>query len=200
LLISLAAGGSYYAYVAKCSPSGSNLWLTPAAIKTIVALYPLALDAVGNAYVTGQTDNNAPMLASGIFMFATNGAIVWSNNYSTPVGPSAGTAITTDIAGNAYVTGYSAGTTSSNDIITLAYDHNGNQLWLQRYNGPGNGDDRGVAIAVDNSGNVYVTGYETAPGGGTEMVLIKYAPVTVQPQSRVAVQKEKSGANEKHGP
>jgi hypothetical protein len=70
----------------------------------------------------------------------------------------------------------SPGTNSGNDIVTIKYDKNGNQLWLQRYNGPGNGDDEPSAIAVDASGNVYVTGYETVAGGGTEMVTIKYAP------------------------
>ena len=44
---------------------------------------------------------------------------------------------------------------------------------MQRYNGPGNGDDAGNAIAVDKNGNVYVTGYETTAAGGTEMVTIK---------------------------
>jgi hypothetical protein len=38
----------------------------------------------------------------------------------------------------------------------------------------------GNAVAVDASGNVYVAGYENVPGGGSEMVLIKYAPLTLQ--------------------
>jgi hypothetical protein len=49
-------------------------------------------------------------------------------------------------------------------------------LWLQTYNGLNAGADVGNAIAVDNNGNVYVTGYETLPGGGTGIVTIKYAP------------------------
>ena len=32
-------------------------------------------------------------------------------------------------------------------------------LWTNRYNGPGNGDDRAYAVAVDGSNNVIVTGY-----------------------------------------
>jgi streptogramin lyase len=54
---------------------------------------------------------------------------------------------------------------------------------MQRYNGPGNGDDEGNAIAVDNNGNVYVTGYDTTAAGGTEMVTIKYSPIVLQRQS-----------------
>ena len=67
--------------------------------------------------------------------------------------------------------------------MTIKYDQNGNQIWLQRYHGPGNGDDAGNAIAVDNNGNVYVTGYETTAAGGTEIVTIKYSPVSVQRRS-----------------
>ncbi len=89
-----------------------------------------------------------------------------------------------DQANSVYVTGYSPGTNSGNDIVTIKYDPNGNQIWLQRYNGPGNGDDEaGNAIVVDNNGNVYVTGYDTTAAGGTEIVTIKYSPVTVQRRS-----------------
>jgi hypothetical protein len=109
--------------------------------------------------------------------------------------PSAGLAIAVDLANNSYVTGYSPGTNSGNDIVTIKYGPNGNQVWLQRYHGPGNGNDAGNAIAVDNKDNVYVTGYETTAAGGTEMVTIKYSPVTLQRRSDGTVWLQAQGTN-----
>jgi len=104
------------------------------------------------------------------------------------------TSIVVDRANGVYVTGYSPGASSGNDIVTIKYDQNGNQVWLQRYNGPGNGDDEGNAIAVDSNGNVYVTGYETTVAGGTEIVTIKYSPVTLQRQSDGTIMLQAQGS------
>ena len=43
------------------------------------------------------------------------------------------------------------------------------EAWVARYNGPPNEYDEGQAVAVDDSGNVYVTGYS-----GGDYVTIKY--------------------------
>jgi hypothetical protein len=137
----------------------------------------LALDSSNNVFVSWKNAHYNPSTAYGTYKINTNGAYVWTNNYpSIPSTVSVGTAIAVGPDNNVYVTGYSPGTNSGNDIVTIKYDNNGNQIWLQRYNGPGNGDDEGNAIAVDANGNVYVTGYETTAAGGTEMVVIKYAP------------------------
>jgi hypothetical protein len=129
--------------------------------------------------VTGQI--GASYVTLGI---STNGTCIWTNFYPLqPNNGSAANAVAVDAASHIYVTGYSDDASDTNDIVTIAYDTNGKQLWLQRYTGVSNYGAVGNAIAVDTNGNVYVAVYENVPGGGTEMVLIKYSPVTLQHQS-----------------
>jgi uncharacterized delta-60 repeat protein len=138
----------------------------------------LAVDPVGNVYVTGDSYGGD---ATG-FDFATvkydfAGEQTFVARYNGPVnGEDVALALAVDDAGNVYVTGYSAGSGTGYDYATVKYDPNGTQLWVARYNGPGNGTDVANAIAVDSDGNVYVTGYSY--GGTTttnDYATIKYS-------------------------
>jgi hypothetical protein len=171
-------------YVIKLSSSGVALWGagSPDAGWLSNVGYGLAVDMAGDVFITGQfifivPNEGYAATSYGTYKANRNGSWVWTNSFpAVPMGASVATSVALDSLNNCYVTGYSPGTNAGNDIVTIKYDNNGNQIWLQRYNGPGNGDDEGNAIAVDANGNVYVAGYETTAAGGTEMVLIKYAP------------------------
>jgi hypothetical protein len=171
----------------KYAANGSGVWTAdnPTGYGGSLA-HALVLDKLGNTFVTGQFTVVHPTAPNPIGTYAINsyGHYTWTNlYYSAPVASSVGTAIAVDQANSVYVTGYSPGTNSANDIVTIKYDNNGNQIWLQRYNGPGNGNDAGNAIAVDNNGNVYVTGYSANASGGTDIVTIKYSPLALQRRS-----------------
>src|SRR5207253_11025758 len=66
------------------------------------------------------------------------------------------------------------GSGSGLDFATIKYNSSGVQQWAKRYNGPANSDDVAYAIAIDGSGNVYVTGSSLGSGTGLDYATVKY--------------------------
>jgi WD40 repeat protein len=98
------------------------------------------------------------------------GAQLWVKRYTSP-GKGFDVARSVAVSPNGrtvFVTGHSAGATSGEDYVTVAYNAaTGARLWASRYNGPGNGLDEAHSVAVSPSGRtVFVTG--TSPGTTSE--------------------------------
>lgn len=137
----------------------------------------LKLDATGNLYVTGQSYNKGSGSDYATIKYNRNGDTLWVRRYEGPGNHNSwdlAHALALDDSGNVYVTGESQGRGSDLDYATVKYDSAGNLLWVQRYNGPANSIDNAFAIAVDDSGNVYVTGFSYGKGTGSDCVTIKY--------------------------
>ena len=142
--------------------------------------YAAAVDATGNAYVTGTTASaNFPTLNAFQSMFAdsfngdafvtklnTNGALVYST-YLGGEGTDIGYGIAADASGNAYITGQ---TTSFSFPLANPLQSAYGGAFVTKLNGAGSGliystflggsgADGGRGIAIDSAGNAYVTGY-----------------------------------------
>lgn len=135
----------------------------------------VAADDCGNVYVTGYTLGGGINFDYVTIKYNPDGVVQWNKKYNgTGNGSDIASDLKVDNNGNVYVTGYS-GSASNNDYLTIKYDPDGNVLWTKRYNGVANSDDKANALALDDSGNVYVTGASTS-SGGYDVVTIKYSP------------------------
>ena len=147
-------------------------------------LSALAVDELGNVYITGGSAG-AVEADYATIKYNTNGIQLWvARYYGGPQNLGAGaTALALDRSGNVYVTGDSYSTETFGDYATVKYNSAGIEQWVARYNNDGkpNANDRTVAIAVDSSGNVYITGTsQAAENGASDYATVKYNGAGVQ--------------------
>jgi len=148
--------------------------------------FDIAVDAAGNAYVTGKSTSTHFPTTTGAYDTHTDGSDAFVTKiapdgsiiYSTFLGGSSGASgkgIAVDMDGNAYVMGATAGdfptTTDSfqtnyaggnNDLFVTKLNYNGSALLFSTYLGGSEADSFGPVqiggIAVNSFGNAYVTG------------------------------------------
>ena len=176
--------------------------------------FGIAVDSAGSAYVNGVTFSSDFPTTPGSFAttfggpadafvtkLAANGAALVYSTYLGGSNYDRGSGIAVDSAGSAYVTGWSnsidfpttsgAFDTTYNggfDAFVTKLDAAGSALMYSTYLGGSLGDigDLGEGIAVDVSGNAYVTGmtnasdfpstpgaFDTTFGGGTDAFVTK---------------------------
>ena len=139
--------------------------------------FSVVVDNLGNVYVAGNSPGDTSANDITTIKYDSAGQEQWVRRYNGPGNSDDGTngtnAIAVDDSGNVYVTGWSAGTENT-DYVVIKYNSNGDEQWAQRYNGPGNDYDAPYGIALDSSGNVYVTGTSTGDGTGFDYTTIKF--------------------------
>ena len=179
-------------FVAKYDLNGSLLWAKRAGgTGSEAGGKSIAVDTLGNSYVSGSFFNSSVTFGSGeanettltnaglddifIAKYNSSGALMWAKR-SGGTGEDYGNAIAIDGSANSYVTGSFDGTATFGageanetsltvaggyDMFIAKYDSNGALVWARQAGGAG--EDIAWAIAVDNSGNSYVMGSYTGP-------------------------------------
>jgi sugar lactone lactonase YvrE len=185
----LTSAGYGDIYVTKVDSGGNFLWAKRAGGVSSVRGQGIAVDSSGNAYITGGFEVTAvfgatTLTSAGgtdtyIAKVDSGGNFLWAKR-AGGTGFDIGNGIAVDSSGNAYITGYFYGGTAVFGATTLTsaggvdtyiakVDSGGNFLWAKRAGGTGSNGGR--SIAVDSSGNAYITGYfsETALFGATTL-------------------------------
>ncbi len=163
----------------KYNPLGDTLWTKTFAgtgISSDVANM-LALDNLGNVYITGTTYVDTSVDENIITIkYAADGTELWKKFFKGPGNNTdEGIALVVDSFHNIFVTGKSVySVTDGFDIVTIKYDSMGTQLWDKNFNGSANMHDLAESITLDNAGNVYVFGTSVNTTTAEDFQLIKY--------------------------
>jgi hypothetical protein len=178
----LAYGGNGDAFITHLSSSGDKLvYSSYLGGRAADFGQAVVVDSSGNAYLTGATQSpDFPLMnplqptrggASDAFVAKVNfsGTELLYSTYLGGTQADVGQAITVDSSGNAFVTGYTfswdfpiqnpyqGSTAGEPDAFVAKLNAAGSALVFSTYLG-GSGDDRGLSIALDTSGNIYVAG------------------------------------------
>jgi len=181
----LTSAGSDDIFLAQYDSTGTLQWAKRAGGTGLDRGAGIAVDDLGNSYVTGWFNgtatfglgeaNQTALVSAGsddifIAQYDSTGLLQWAGRAGS-TGQDQGVGIAVDGGGNSYLTGYFNGaavfgpgqasqttlvSAGDRDPFVAQYDSSGLLQWVKRAGGTG--ADRSFSITVDESGNVYVSG------------------------------------------
>jgi hypothetical protein len=176
------------AYLAKYDPDGNHLWTNQLGTSTLDFSHSVALDGIGNIFISGYTGGslggtNAGASDAFLTKYDPAGNLLWTEQLGTS-SKDLSYSVVLDSSGNAFISGYTEGNlggtnTVYDDAFLAKYDPDGTLLWIEQL---GTSDyDESFSVAVDASGNAFISGLTEGSLGGTNVgsrdaFLSKYDP------------------------
>ena len=160
------AGGND-AWIAKYDSDGNKIWLEQLGTAGDDKSYGVATDGSGNIYISGGTTGSLEGSNKGdydawVAKYNSDGKQQWLKQLGTS-GEDSSWGIAASESGDVYITGRTTGALAGDaqgfDAWVAKYDSEGNQKWIQQLSS--SGQDYSYGVAVDSSGNVYLTGRTT---------------------------------------
>ena len=142
--------------IAKYNSSGVIQWQRTLGGSGNHEGHGIEVDSSGNVYVTGKhyITGGGQVL---IVKYNSSGTLQWQRIVSGGT-DNQGKDIKVDSSGNIYIVGYTRTNATYHDLLVMKLDSSASILWQRSVTTTSNEDDQGHALAIDDSGNVYVTG------------------------------------------
>src|SRR3989339_1303174 len=161
----------------KYDSSGNEQWVvrynSPAFYSDIAG--DISVDADGNVYVSGSSLGSNTSYDIATIKYNNLGQLQWVKRYNGSAdGNDLAQGLEIDLSGNVFVVGTSDSTGSLYDYVTIKYNPSGNVEWVKRYNGLANDGDLVSSMSLDNSGNVFVTGWSFGNTTNSDYATVKY--------------------------
>jgi len=195
--------GKHDILLVKYNSGGSKQWLQQLGSSNNDFGLGVGVDSKGNIYVTGYTEGglegNTNSGERDIFLvkYNSSGTKQWTKQLGTPTFEE-GHGVAVDSSDNIYVTGWTRGKldiySGGDDTFIVKYNSSGTKQWTRQFGAPSflkksqynsssqmsSSVDKGIGVAVDSLGNIYVTG-DTEGGmdgntssGKMDIFLVKY--------------------------
>jgi uncharacterized delta-60 repeat protein len=167
----------YYGVLQYGQVSGNqiNVSISGSSSTNIDQINDMVIDASGYIYIAGASPVTGQGYDFTLIKLNPNLGIAWERTYNGNNNlDDIARGVRVDASGNVYVTGYSTTTSQGKNIITHKYNSSGTLQWTETYNNDLDGDDEAYAMAMDNSGNIYVTGYTSTEIDQFDVFTIKY--------------------------
>jgi DNA-binding beta-propeller fold protein YncE len=153
----------------KYNSAGEQLWLRRLDLDTNTSEYSqgIALDSAGNVFIGGEiffTGGVPQATTRRLFVakYDADGNLLWSqiqpNRTRTDRLTGDFTEIAVDPQGHVVLTGYGQSSGNQWDYLIYRYRPNGELAWYKKFGGSSGLMDELQGLALDDTGNVYVTG------------------------------------------
>ncbi|MCY7363613.1 MAG: SBBP repeat-containing protein, partial [Ignavibacteria bacterium] len=159
----------------KYNSIGNQIWVANFNSSFNQNDYALAMgiDSQENVYVCGGSQGDLYYDDYLIVKYNSSGVEQWNRRFNGSDNfLDQARKLVIDKSDNVYITGYSTFLGTGYDFTTIKYDLNGNQLWIARYNNGSN--DMAEDMAIDEYGNIYVTGISDGNGTSYDYATVKY--------------------------
>ena len=174
-------------FLVKYDTAGNLLWTQQLGTSGEEIGRGVAVDAVGNAFISGETNGSLGGPHAGkddafLLKYSAEGNLLWTQQLGTSDSDySEGIAV--DAVGSAFVTGFTGGSlggpsAGDYDAFLAKYSAAGNLLWTQQLGT--SALDVASGVAVDAAGSAFITGYTKGSlggpnAGGNDAFLAKYS-------------------------
>ncbi|NIA23925.1 MAG: hypothetical protein GWP03_07235 [Proteobacteria bacterium] len=148
-------GDDYAMFTVGLDTSGDSLWSTAFEWNNSrdEHSHGITVDNNNNVILTGYVKGAYPVFA--VVKYKNNNVIDWADTLFAV--KSEGSKITTDDSGNIYATGDIWLTDTTDYCVTVKLNSSGNVIWADTLDS--SMTSNGLAIALDDSGDIYVSGY-----------------------------------------
>lgn len=150
---------SYDFVVLKYNTDGDLLWTSFYGGNVGYDDRPMSLkiDNFGHVYVAGYSWGIGTYANYATLKLDAGGNQMWAKRFAGGNGEIPNE-VEVDAAGNVFVTGYSNSSSAggSEDVVTIKYNSDGTQMWLNRFDSLEHNSDEGYQLEVNSGGDIFV--------------------------------------------